>query len=239
MRRFSDQREPLAIQRSVELSHRQISHDFSPTIRRCWTNKSTQSLPSIVFSSASDVVDNARFFYSFSYGAVRPVWSSNIESWKRTKNLNRSISIGRSTSAYLLKSAIMAIPNPSTDREMSSAMHFSLNTEAIPILIMMNIGRRKVTKERRGSSMNEMFCFRYGRCQSISSGCTWIWTLVGSGTFEQTRGNYGSMWVVHWTERQTRADRRWIVFKGYTPNFTLQEDDIRAIQALYGKRTID
>ena len=27
-----------------------------------------------------------------------------------------------------------------------------------------------------------------------------------------------------------------LVFKGYTPNFTLQEDDIRAIQALYGTR---
>ena len=29
-----------------------------------------------------------------------------------------------------------------------------------------------------------------------------------------------------------------LVFKGYTPNFTLQEDDIRAIQALYGTRLL-
>ena len=201
MRRSSDHREPLAVQRSVEFSHRQISHYLSSTIRRCWTNKSTQSLPSIVFSSAPDVVDDARFFYLFSYGAVRPAWSSNIGSWERTKNPNRSISIGRSTSVSRLKSAIMATPNPSMDLAMCSAMHFFLNMEVIPILIMMNIGRWEVTKERRCSSMNEILCFRYGRCQSISSGCTWIWTLVGSRTFEQTRGNYGSVWVLHWAER--------------------------------------
>lgn len=38
-----------------------------------------------------------------------------------------------------------------------------------------------------------------------------------------------SMWTVSF----------FLVFKGYTPNFTLQEDDIRAIQALYGRRVID
>ena len=127
---------------------------------------------------------SASFFRSSSYGAARPVWSSNIESWKKTKNSNQFISIGKRTFESPSKSAIMAIPNLSTGRAMSWAMRFSLSTEGMRISTTTNIGRWEVRQKGMSEEIDAMLCFRHRRCQSVSSRCPWVRSLFGFGTFE-------------------------------------------------------
>ena len=181
---------------------------------------------------------SASFFRSSSYGAARPVWSSNIESWKKTKNSNQFISIGKRTFESPSKSAIMAIPNLSTGRAMSWAMRFSLNTEGMRISTTTNIGQWEVRTEtdvRRDrcdallQAQKVSICFK---SLPMSSVTLWVWNI---------RINRRRSWLpvsLALKSGGTRIERSLAVFKGYTPNFTLQEDDIRAIQALYGKRPV-